>query len=272
MITEKNFDWNITNKRLVIFCPNWGRGQWLRHTVRTIDTEIPKDEWLILVCNDGIHEDLSDLEKYNVKYFTFERENKSERNGCFIRNYVIKRLQSHRVFIKDPEIIIRGDFIKEVLECNREFYRLGGYAYKVNEKATFMYMQGKYSIQDCLNNSSKTPILPGQHMNMHYGYSMITKLLQDMNGYDEDFSISPYYEDQDIFYRFLAMGIFPFMSNNCYPIHLWHEMKFFPNEPETKRMYEKSGRLFASKDPKDFIRNKNIEWGTGRKDICEFTK
>lgn len=272
MPTEKDFDWSLTNRKLVIMMPNWGRGDYIKKTVETIETVVPAKDWIILVANDGLHEDLYDLDDQNVVFFTFQRENISERNGCFIRNFVIKRLQSERVFIKDPEIIIEGDFIRRILvDCDKPLYRLGGdFACKASREITGNFMAGNATIQDCITNSQKHPIYRNQHMIMHYGYSMPVATLQQMKGYDEDYSVSPYCEDRDIFYRFVAQELPVFFDKQCFPIHLWHEMKFFPNTPENAARYEKAKALFHAKDPTNFIRNPN-GWGTGRPDIGSFT-
>ncbi len=270
MITEKDFDWSLTNRKLVIFLPNWGRGDYIRRTVRTIKTTVPKEDWIVLVANDGLHEDLSDLKDLNVVYFTFQRENTSERNGCFIRNFVIKRLQSVLVFSKDPEIVIEGDFIANVLSCDTPFYRLGGPAFKATQEATAQFMANQKTIHYCESHSQRTPVMSHAHMIMHYGYSMPVTTLQQMKGYDEDYSMSPYCEDRDIFHRFIAQGLRPHVDTTCHPIHLWHAMKFFPNTPENSARYEKAKALFRTKDPKNFIRNPD-GWGTGRPDIGSFT-
>jgi len=270
MVTENNFDWSVTERPLVVFMPNWGRGNYIRKTVAAIKTEIPRDQWIVLVANDGVHEDLSDLKDQNVVYFTFQRPNISERNGCFIRNFVLRRLRSAFVFSKDPEIIVVGDFIKRILEdCDRPLYRLGGAAFKADREVTNRFMANDATIDDCIAHSQRLPIMPEQHMIMHYGYSMPVKILQQIRGYDEDYSISPYCEDRDLFYRLKAMNIRPFVDQSCFPVHLWHEMKFFPNTPENSARYERAKALFRSKDPSQAMRNDN-DWGTGRPDLGSF--
>ncbi len=269
MITHREFDWSLTERKVVVFSPNWGRGDYIRHTTRMIKTCVPKKDWIVLVANDGIHDDLSDLESDNVVYFTFDRENKSERNGCFIRNFVIKRVRSQFLFSKDPEIIVAGsDFISNILTCGHRFYRLGSPACKVSEHVTKEYMAGKANLDRCIQNSRTTSVQANQHQIMHFGYSMLVNILQNMHGYDEDYSNSPYCEDRDIFYRFRAQRLNPFVDQHCFPVHLWHEMKFYPNTPDNKRKYEQSQTIFASKDPKNFIRNTGPEgWGEGKKEI-----
>ena len=71
MITQDNFDWSLTKKRFVLFVPNYGRKNLFIHSLKNFYTDVGKEAWQIVVVNDGIHEDFSDLNNPNISYFTF---------------------------------------------------------------------------------------------------------------------------------------------------------------------------------------------------------
>lgn len=99
----------------VLFIPNHGRGDLVRFSIENIKTYIPNDRWLIIVGNDNVNEDFSDIADRNVRYFTIDVGSPSERSGSFIRNYFIKRCNARIIIQKDPEVIIVGDFISNII-------------------------------------------------------------------------------------------------------------------------------------------------------------
>ena len=128
-ITQHNFDWAVTERDLVIFVPNFGRKRYLAATLEWFETAVPEDRWITIVVNDGLHEDLSDLAaRFNLAWFTFERNPVVERNGAMIRNYFIKRCRSRLLCTRDPEILIEGErFVEHVLGLpSGVVYRTGG--------------------------------------------------------------------------------------------------------------------------------------------------
>lgn len=262
MITLDNFDWSITNRELVIFIPNWGRGKYIRKTIATIKTSIPQDKWIVLVINDRIHEDFSDLKNQNVVYLTFGSDaSKEERGDAFMRNIAIKRCCSRLFFQKDPEIIITGDFIAHALNCPTDLYRLGGPAIKVPQDISEQFLQDDATIQDCESKGKPYPIHQHIFVCFHYGFCVPTKILKNMHGYDEDYKL-PYCADHDLYDRLMAQGIHPTMDNECHPLHLWHQYPGFQNKSQAKPNYDKMKAIFASKNPKNWLRNPK-GWGNG---------
>jgi hypothetical protein len=115
---KSNFDWKETNRKLVIFIPNYGRGKLAEFSIKNIKTNIPREDWVIIIGNDNIEENFDHLFDDNVRYFTLFAGNSKQRNGCFIRNYALSRCQSENMLQKDPEVVITGDFIKSVIDRN----------------------------------------------------------------------------------------------------------------------------------------------------------
>lgn len=264
MMTLDNFDWSITNRELVIFIPNWGRGEYVRKTIAEMDTHVPLNKWLIVVINDRIHEDFSDLDGFeNTVYLTFGPElNKEGRGDGFIRNVAIKRCQSKWFFQRDPEIIITGDFIKSIIECPTDMYRLSGPAKKTRQATTERFLRGEATVQECSEDSDQYDIDPNKFVYFHFGFAVKTKILQDIRGYDEEYK-KMYCADRDIYSRLMAQGVIPTFDPECKPIHLWHTIPWFPNNPKTIADYKEMQQIFANKDPNQFIRNNPETWGEG---------
>ena len=264
MVTLENFNWSITDRKLVIFMPNFGRGEYVRKTVQTIITAIPKENWIVVVINDRIHEDFSDLEKNdNTVYLTFGPERSKEGRGdAFMRNIIIKHCQSEWLFQKDPEIVIQHDFIKHILECPTDMYRLSGPARKVKRGTTQKFLQDKATIEECFQDSDSYPINKNQFVYFHFGFAVKTSILKGMRGYDEDYK-KMYCADKDLYVRLMASEVRPTFDDQCKPIHLWHTVPWYPDNPENKANYESMKSLFASKDPKQTLRNDEHTWGEG---------
>lgn len=264
MITHTNFDWSLTDRELVIFMPNWGRGHFVRKTVEVMNTKIPKDRWVIIVGNDYTHEDLSDLEDQNVFSFTYKpgEPRRKERGGGYIRNIAIKRSKSKWFFQRDPEVVIEHDWIANILNCEADFYRLSGPAYRVKRTITEKFMNDNATINDCKNDSELIPINPNNFVFFNMAFGIRTKILQDMRGYDEN-HWGTYCYDRDLYVRLMAQNLQVTADPECHPIHLWHETPSFPDTKQTIAEYEEMKRLFATKDPKNFIRNLCGSWGEG---------
>lgn len=270
MLTEfADFDWSLTNRELVIFIPNWGRGDYIRSTVSAMETRVSRDKWIIIVGNDCQHEDLSDLENQNVVCFTFggDRDRSQDRGGGFIRNMVIKRSHSHWFFQRDPEIIIENDFIDHIIKCPTDMYRLGGPARKTRKKTAQLFLQGKTTITECKQDANVFPINPQHFVYANFAFAVLTQTLQEIRGFDEDYG-QTYCYDRDLFVRLIQKGMTITSDPECTPIHLWHPTPSFPNTSKTIAEYDEMKAMFASKDPKQIIRNPD-GWGEGDKIIPE---
>ena len=263
LVAFDDFDWSLTDRELVIFIPNWGRGDYIRKTVEAMKTNVPHDKWIIIIGNDCEHEDLSDLKDQNVVYFTFgiDRTRPQDRGGGFIRNMVIKRSLSRWFFQRDPEIIIENDFIANILACPTDYYRLGGPAFKVRENITKQFMQGNATVEQCKQHSQQYAIGPQNFVYSNFAFAVSTQILQEIRGYDEDYG-QTYCYDRDLFVRLVNRGVKITSDPQCKPIHLWHVTPSFPNTPQTIADYNGMKAMFASKSAKQVIRNP-LGWGEG---------
>ncbi len=266
MITFKNFDWSQTNVDLLFLIPNYGRDNYIRKTIHNlINTSVPRDKWKILIINDGIHQDFSDLEKDNILYFTLERSPVWERGDAFIRNIAIKYSQSQLIAQKDPEIIYSGDFIKGCLDHQEELYRCGNIASQAREKDTDEYFKNEIDVVDLFNRSRRIPILEDRFVFWHYGHSIKTETLRAINGYDEDYKYYCY-ADMDLYQRLMKFGIKPYFDRKCEPLHLFHNKPDTKNNSIDKQRELINKRIYESKKNGPIIRNIGIDWGEGDTD------
>lgn len=256
-----NFDWSLTNKKIIIFIPNYGRKNLILPGLKRFKTNIPKEEWAWLIVNDCIHEDFSDLEReFNVLWFTFEREPK-ERNGSQIRNYVIKNCQSKILASKDPEIILTGsDYIEKIINLqDKQVHRPWG-------TTELMEMDSPKIINnDNLDIGQLTPRRhypsgnPKTHEGFHFSFACHTKLLKEMHGYDENFKETYGFEDVQLLDRLHMYECEFIMDKEIHAYHIHHprRTKFLRGVKDNAEIYRQ-----WQKNPKIVV-NRNIEWGTG---------
>lgn len=272
MITQKDYDWSQTDTKVVLLIPNYGRKKLLVPTIKAAKTALDKKDYHILIANDGLHEDMEDLKDYNVSYFTFDRKDKTVRNGCFIRNYCLKRLQSEYVIQKDPEVLVYGDFFKGMVETDKDIFTLGAV---INTDAK---QREKFLKEGVLPKPKKKRVLakgvkgtpnakitsanilnirtPDTYYFFHYMYGCKTELLQSIRGYDEGYSMYGK-EDKDMYFRLKDMKM-KFMSDeNCKAYHLWHKKMGL-----TPKSVKKMSKVYDTRKASVHVRNEN-GWGEG---------
>jgi GT2 family glycosyltransferase len=263
MLTFKNFNWSKTNTELLLLIPNFGRGKYVRRLLdNLIKTKSPKDGWKILIINDAIHEDFSDLEKDNVLYFTLERNPAWERGDGFTRNIAIKHSQSKLIAQKDPEIYYTGDFINGCLDHTDVLYRCGGQILQARQQETEEFLSGSHNINRIVQTSRAIPIMEDRFVFYHYGWCINRESLINIGGYDENYK---YYcwADKDLHERLMKTGIKQYFDHSCQPIHLWHEKPDTKHDPVAIKRELANKHIYESKKNGSIIRNIGINWGEG---------
>lgn len=245
-MNQHNFDWKQTNVDMLLYIPNYGRKHLLRKALEKFQFQasIFPVEFKILVVNDGLHEDLSDLEKeYGILWFTFERDG-GERNGCMIRNYIIRRSISDTLCTADPEIYFEGHYLQNAWAATQSNY---------------VYRPSQMIGLDPNGNPDKKWIVDDVRLEcLHAGLALPTKVLRDMGGYDEHFADFYGYEDVDMLQRLRASGIKFVIDRSVTAFHMHH-----PRPTIEKTMLE-SGNLYKKKMRNlQIVANKGREWGEG---------
>jgi len=264
----------MTNRKVCIFIPNFCRKQYIEETILLFKTKVPVEDWIIIIGNDNCDEDFSYLVDKNVYFFSLVNQEQSPRNGCFIRNYFIKRCLSEFIIQRDPEILVIGDFLFSWLATSSS-KRLGKIKV-VDEKNTSEYFRthdrtkldgvrtlvldpvyindGRIVLQILKNeglNSTKE-FLPNSYF--HYMYMIRTTVLQKIFGYDEDYLFYGF-EDSDIFCRLLNEKVQFDLDYNFTASHFWH-----PITVNLEKLQEMK-TLFLSKKIDRNINTKG--WGEG---------
>jgi hypothetical protein len=267
----QNFDWDITNRKLCVFMPNYHNPEYTKFSIQQIKTEVPTDDYVVIVGNDNVDVSFEEFEKDNVFFFTLKREEVGMRNGCFIRNYALKRCQSSRFLQKDGEVVILGDFVKNCLEWKTPWR--AGNIYVLTDPQTRNYMKSgntkfidnpTHKVRQIFPESAdivKDMILKANGgLNLstyfHYAYCADTSVLKDISGYDEDFTYYGF-EDSDMFCRLYSLGHRIIPDHSCSAVHLCHPRNDI-DIPRVERMKE----IYTSKTPGDVNRNPG-GWGDG---------
>ena len=259
-VNQDNFDWDQTKVDVLLFIPNFKRRHLLVPTLQKIQTSLSKDRWLILAVNDGVHEDLSDLEKHNLKYFTFERDSAKERNGCQIRNYVLKRLQSKILATRDPEIFIEGgDYFLSVSSIDEKtVYRPNSMTELAEPESPKIINNPAINLNDLMVRS-KHIVTPQNHRAFHAGVAVHTKTMVDIRGYDERFKNGYGWEDVDVMNRLMRFGCKTFIDKNVDTFHVWHprRTRFLKTVMDNQEIYE------LSRKQNTIVANTDCDWGEG---------
>lgn len=259
-VNQDNFDWSVTDRDVVLYVPNFGRKNLLIPTLERIQTDLPRDKWIVLIVNDGIHEDMSDLESFNLCYFTFERgENPKERNGCMIRNYILKRLRSRLVATRDPEIFLEGpDYFQKIYDTDDKVFRPGCMV-ELAEPETSKILRGQTDNLSELSRRFTHKVTPDNYRAFHAGFSAPTQTLVDIGGYDEDFRDSYGHEDVDLLARLRQLGIPFVVDRSIIAYHIWHmrKTKFLKTVRHNGQIYDHKRKVNA------LMANLGRKWGNG---------
>jgi len=254
---QHNFDWSCTNREFVMFVPNFGRKHLLAPTVKRFQTTVSQDKWMWLVVNDGREEDLSDLESYNLRWFNFERE-PIERNGCMIRNFVIKRLQSKWLCSKDPEIICPIDIVSKIIDCENMVYRAVANI-ELNEQETQTVLDNPFTDLTKLSVLRQWSATKKTYQGFHHLFCTRTQTLKDMQGYEEDFRDGYGYEDVNLLERLMAGNIKLVIDNDLVTYHIHHPIirKFHKTILSNEATYKRKVANLT------IVANQGGEWGGG---------
>lgn len=260
VINQHNFDWSITNRDVVLFIPNFKRKHLLIPTLMQMETSLPKDKWIVLVVNDGPHEDMSDLAEFNLVYFTFDRIPIIERNGCLIRNYVLQRLQSRVVGTRDPEIFIKGgDYFSSLAEMGDVIYRPYSMIELQEPMTPKILANPMIDVTQLAVRAIHRLRTPDEPRAFHAGIAALVERFKQLGGYDEEFADYYGYEDIDMLRRLMGSGIDTIIDSKVQTYHVWHHRK-----AKFLKTVRHNGLIYDSKKRKNHpTANEGKIWGKG---------
>jgi len=295
----KNFDWDITNRKVMILIPHYNRPKYVEASVKAFATDMPIDDWVIIIGNDSIHFDFDHLRRYNAYSYTILRNEgpvalSGFRNSGFNRNYGLKNCQADLFVQKDPEVFVKGEFLRKAWELrDKAASRAGHVMFVERSLSERVLVEGVQILNEFIPATAFLPAEKGAqrvhpeilyytappeikyspaeahlrmvaskgavHFSSYYAYifAMGTVVAQAMRGYDEDFTNFGW-EDPDMFCRLMANG-YPILPDfNTVSIHLAHDS----TQGEPKEVH-RMGDIFKGKDPANIVRNKFRPWGVG---------
>jgi len=262
MYNQHTFDWSVTKRKLVLFIPCFGRLQYLKTTLKRFKTSANNKDWCILVANDGIHQDLTSLERdYNLYWFTFERD-PVERNGVLVRNFVIKRIQSEYLACRDPEIFLEHstgkDYISRLLDLEGDVVYRPKYYTELKEHETQKIIRNPKNIDlTKLDVLRKWVVRNNEYQGFHWGMCCRTHRLKKMKGYDEDFADSFGWEDVHLLKRLQKDNVKFIIDDQMTGYHVWHCRK-----PFCRKTIDINGKIYNNKMKNlQVVANQNREWG-----------
>ncbi len=277
--TARNFDWGETRRKLCIFMPNFQWPEWTSYAINMIKTVVDKRDYIIIIGNDNVPKNWDHLKEKNVRYFTLERDcPKGEpRNGLFIRNYAIRRMQSELYLGKDSEVILTGDFIYRALNFGSAWRPGTIYSLTDTQTKSMVDEEGLWQeyIERCVNHTTTVQpyvadsayavkemlekadgrINPTTYF--HYAYCVKLEHLHHLRGYDEDYSAYGW-EDGDMYCRLFHKGVRIFPDPEVAAVHPCHPRTSDSKPEKVANMRD----LFVSKSPANVIRNTQ-GWGEG---------
>ncbi len=218
-----HFDWNWTNRKVMVIIPYYGnRLKQMAYALSRIQTVMGDNEWGVVVGDDGCGHDISSIENIkNVKVVKVRDPGGPERNGCLCRNVLIKHCQSEWIISTDPEIHWTGDFFKTICDHPKHIVRVGNtrnisvhtiediLLNKIDINAVEYKEYNTFVPNDPINENSVVIINPNSEKSIkawgvHYGLALETKAWHALRGYNEKIvNYGP--DDWDMLKRMLNM-------------------------------------------------------------------
>jgi hypothetical protein len=253
---QYNFDWDLTEKDLCIFIPNYNRNFYINKLMHQFYKNDLHDYVVIIGndCRDDISLDVKGLK--NVYSFEFDRSNYVARNGAFIRNYFIKRCRSKVLLQKDPETLIgsKNDWISEAIAYCKENKGI----WRPRYTSSLSVEQTNYILfgDECGQSIKWLDMVDRGYERMHFCYAIQTKILQEVRGYNQDFIVyGP--EDRDMYRRLMNYKCTVGYSTDTKVAHLFHQV-----DPIVFSQVKEMNILFSALNSSAIYCN-NEDWGGG---------
>ena len=280
MIKEtRNFDWGETRKKLCVFMPSFTFPELTEFSIQSIRTKVDPEDYIIIIGNDNIPHNWDHLKPLNVKFFTLLREGVpagTPRNGCFIRNYFLKRAQCERYVMKDAEVVLYGDFIYNAMHFRTGWRPSTIYSLLENQTEAYMKAEGHASFlaEKCTPKMEvRHPVFEDAYQlkqmlldadgqvnpttYYHYAYGTNLADVVSINGYDEDYC-SYGWEDSDMYCRLFARDQVICPDAECTAVHPYHKKTGDSKVAVVANMRD----VFVGKSPMAWVRN-HKGWGEG---------
>jgi len=207
----------------------------LRHTLFTICNSKVKNFEIIIVddYSDSDHDPIGLIDEFkDIKIKIFHMRNYREKgtynNPCIPYNIGFSHSAGDKIIIQNPECCHVGDVLNYVENNLNDNNYLSFHCYAVNkqdlekihnnEKIIYNNVgKGKPEISRWYNHKKYRPV------GYHFTSAITRKNLSDLNGFDEQFSQAPNYDDDEFIYRVGLKNLIVDFVESPFVIHQYHQ-------------------------------------------------
>jgi len=202
-------------------------------TLKTIrESSCPKNIQIIIV--DDSNTDLLDhelLSKYNLCIYHIKTKNKFWFNPCINYNLGFEFIKAPKVIIQNSEVCHIGDIIQHVDDhLLNDQYMVFDVSSLPNQYANNLLYQIDHSYNNYNHMAQMFSIWYQHHSTRNRQFHFLTAITYDtlkkVGGFDYDFSMGSWYDDDEFIYRIRSMNIGVInVPNDKYKImgiHQWH--------------------------------------------------
>jgi len=255
---------NIMDVEISIVMTTYNRSIQTYFTLQTITNSINKSVQVIIV--DDSTNDLLDTDKlkeYNLCIYHIKTKNKFWFNPCVNYNLGFQHIRGNKVIIQNAEVCHIGDIVSYVSKNlkNKQYFVFDVAALPDMHANECLY-QKNLSFSNYSDFSGLFDKWYQHHENysrqLHFLTAITKKDLNKLGGFDYDFSMGSWYDDNEFIFRIIASGInsinIPNDIKKIMGIHQWHitsdndwDQNVIRNREllETKKKYfDKNGNFF----------------------------
>ena len=277
------FDLTVLNERtdidISIVMTTYNRSVQTYFTLKTIANSSCKNVQVIIVddsTTDTLNMDT--LQGYGVCTYHIKTKNKFWFNPCVNYNLGFKFIKGSKVIIQNAEVCHVGDVISYVdKELKENDYLVFDVATTPNLEINGLLHQMEMTFDNYANISSLFNGWYQHHITynrcLHFLSAITKKTFDKINGFDYDFSMGSWYDDNEFLFRIKAVGINVIavpLDKQIQGIHQWHPISGYDWDKgmikndgliDAKVTYfHKHAKLFYSTDyPLDEAYDKLIE-------------
>jgi len=239
IVTEKNtnyFDLTILNDiphiDVSIVMTTYNRSEQTYFTLQTIMASCQKNLQVIIV--DDSNTDLLDLtilEKYGICIYHIKTKNKFWFNPCINYNLGFQFIRGQSIIIQNAEVCHIGDVTDYVVNhLSNNKYLVFDVAALPSMNINHIFYQSDISYDNYPNMSQLFSSWYQHHItstrNLHFLTAIDKQTFDTLDGFDYDFCMGSWYDDNELVFRIEATGIDVILVahnvDKIMGIHQWH--------------------------------------------------
>lgn len=225
----------------------------------------PKIDFEFILVDTSVNEEYLPLYKFyhtHLKFkYIFLPISHQYPNPSYIRNVGFRIAQGKVFTMLDADHWVHEDFIYGATEIKDKDVLNTGFMIDTSKCVNHNIHEDviKYMLQNAswVKFNKITSLLGIEHRKCARVWlaAYPANKIFEMNGYDEKYCLGYSTEDDDLYYRLAAqIPIYKDSWKTFAGLHIWHPQNARKDNSVNKQYYH-------STDPKNFVRNKNHEWG-----------